>query len=245
MRNIKIVIEYDGTRYKGWQRLGDSDNTLQQRIETVLSKMAGENIEITASGRTDAGVHATNQVANFRTECTMSEHKIRSYCYEYLPEDIVVKSVEEVDPNFHARYHAKVKKYVYNICNNKVHNVFTRKYAYHIPQPLNIEKMRKASEFLIGEHDFQSFTTLKTKKKSTVRTIHTINIVDNDGNIEVSIQGNGFMKNMVRLIVGTLVEVGLGERKVEEIGVILDKKERQYSGHIAPAKGLFLEEVNY
>lgn len=245
MRNIKIVIEYDGTRYKGWQRLGDSDNTLQQRIETVLSKMAGENIEITASGRTDAGVHATNQVANFRTECTMSEHKIRSYCYEYLPEDIVVKSVEEVDPNFHARYHAKVKKYVYNICNNKVHNVFTRKYAYHIPQPLNIDKMRKASEFLIGEHDFQSFTTLKTKKKSTVRTIHTINIVDNDGNIEVSIQGNGFMKNMVRLIVGTLVEVGLGERKVEEIGVILDKKERQYSGHIAPAKGLFLEEVNY
>ena len=245
MRNIKIVIEYDGTRYKGWQRLGDSDNTVQQRIETVLSKMAGENIEITASGRTDAGVHARNQIANFRTECTISEHKILSYCYEYLPEDIVVKSVEEVDLNFHARYHAKVKKYVYNICNNKTHDVFTRKYSYHIPQTLSIEKMRKASEFLIGEHDFQSFTTLKTKKKSTVRNIYTINIVNNDGNIEISIQGNGFMKNMVRLIVGTLLEVGLGERTVEEIAVILDKKERQYAGHIAPAKGLFLEEVNY
>ena len=135
MRNIKIVIEYDGTRYKGWQRLGDSDNTIQHKIETVLSKMAGENIEITASGRTDAGVHATNQVANFRTECSMSDHKMRSYCYEYLPEDIVVKSVEEVDLNFHSRYNAKVKKYVYNICNNKAHNVFNRKYEYHIPQP--------------------------------------------------------------------------------------------------------------
>jgi len=245
MRNIKIVIEYDGTRYKGWQRLGDSDNTIQHKIETVLSKMAGENIEITASGRTDAGVHATNQVANFRTECSMSDHKMRSYCYEYLPEDIVVKSVEEVDLNFHSRYNAKVKKYVYNICNNKAHNVFNRKYEYHIPLHLNIENMRKASEVLIGEHDFQSFTTLKTKKKSTIRNIFTINIENEDGNIQISIQGNGFMKNMVRIIVGTLVEVGLGEKSVEEISVILDKKERKYAGHIAPAKGLFLEEVNY
>ena len=245
MRNIKIVIEYDGTKYKGWQRLGDSDNTIQHKIETVLSKMAGENIEITASGRTDAGVHATNQVANFRTDCSMPIHKMRSYCYEYLPEDIVVKTVEEVDLNFHARYNAKVKKYVYNICNNKAHNVFNRKYEYHIPQPLNIEKMRKASGYLIGEHDFQSFTTLKTKKKSTVRDIYTINIVSEDGNIEISIQGNGFMKNMVRLIVGTLIEVGLGERPADGINDILDKKERKYSGHIAPAKGLFLEEVNY
>jgi len=245
MRNIKIVIEYDGTKYKGWQRLGDSDNTIQHKIETVLSKMAGENIEITASGRTDAGVHATNQVANFRTEATMPTHKMRSYCYEYLPEDIVVKTVEEVDMNFHARYNAKVKKYVYNICNNKAHNVFDRKYEYHIPQPLNIEKMRKASEYLIGEHDFQSFTTLKTKKKSTVRNIYTINIVNEDGNIEISIQGNGFMKNMVRLIVGTLIEVGLGERPADGINDILDKKERKFSGHIAPAKGLFLDEVDY
>jgi tRNA pseudouridine38-40 synthase len=245
MRNMKIVIEYDGTKYKGWQRLGDSDNTIQHKIEAVLSKMAEENIEIIASGRTDAGVHATNQVANFRTECSMSDHKMRSYCYEYLPEDIVVKTVEEVDLNFHARYNAKAKKYLYNICNNKAHNVFTRKYDYHIPQYLNIEKMRKASEILIGEHDFQSFTTLKTKKKSTIRDIYSINIVNEDGNIEISVQGNGFMKNMVRLIVGTLVEVGLGETSVEEISVILDKKERKYAGHIAPAKGLFLEEVNY
>jgi len=245
MRNIKIVIEYDGTKYKGWQRLGDSDNTIQHKIETVLSKMAGENIEITASGRTDAGVHATNQVANFRTDCSMPTHKMRSYCYEYLPEDIVVKTVEEVDLNFHARYNAKVKKYVYNICNNKAHNVFNRKYEYHIPQPLNVEKMRKAAEFLIGEHDFQSFTTLKTKKKSTIRNIYTINIVNEDGNIEISVQGDGFMKNMVRLIVGTLIEVGLGERPADGINDILDKKERKYSGHIAPAKGLFLEEVNY
>lgn len=245
MRNMKIVIEYDGTKYKGWQRLGDTDNTIQHKVEAVLSKMAEENIEIIASGRTDAGVHATNQVANFRTECSMSDHKMRSYCYEYLPEDIVVKTVEEVDLNFHARYNAKAKKYIYNICNNKAHNVFTRKYDYHVPQHLNIEKMRKASEILIGEHDFQSFTTLKTKKKSTVRTIYSINIVNEDGNIEISVQGNGFMKNMVRLIVGTLVEVGLGDTSVEEISVILDKKERKYAGHIAPAKGLFLEEVNY
>jgi len=245
MRNIKIVIEYDGTRYKGWQRLGDSDNTIQHKVESVLSKMAGENIEIIGSGRTDAGVHASNQVANFRTECTMPVHKMRSYCYEFLPEDIVVKTVEEVDPNFHARYNAKVKKYVYHICNTKAHDVFTRKYDYHIARPLNIDKMRKASDMLIGEHDFQSFTTLKTKKKSTIRTIFTINIEENDGNIEISIQGNGFMKNMVRIIVGTLVEVGLSERSSDEMSDILDRKERRYSGHIAPAKGLFLEEVNY
>ena len=218
MRNLKLTIEYDGSRYKGWQRLGDNDNTIQGKIEGVLSKMTNENIELIGCGRTDGGVHAENYIANFHTNCMLSEEMMINYLYEFLPEDIVVKKIEEVEERFHARYNAKAKTYIYKINNGKFRNVFNRKYVYHIDEKLNLENMIKASKILVGTHDFQSFTTLKSKKKSTVRTINYINIDKNEDLIEIEINGDGFLWNMVRIITGTLLQVGTGKISVDEVG---------------------------
>ncbi|WP_291581371.1 tRNA pseudouridine(38-40) synthase TruA [Clostridium sp. UBA6640] len=245
MRNLKLTIEYDGSRYKGWQRLGDNDNTIQGKIEDVLSKMTSEKIELIGCGRTDGGVHAENYIANFHTNCMLSEGMMIDYLYEFLPEDIVVKEVEEVEERFHARYNAKAKTYIYRINNGKFRNVFNRKYVYHIDKDLNLENMIKASKILVGAHDFQSFTTLKTKKKSTVRTINYININKNKDLIEIEINGDGFLWNMVRIITGTLLEVGAGKISVDEVETILNKKKREEAGPITQAKGLYLKEVIY
>ncbi|GAA0121163.1 tRNA pseudouridine(38-40) synthase TruA [Clostridium faecium] len=245
MRNLKLTIEYDGSRYKGWQRLGDNDNTIQGKIEGVLSKMTNENIELIGCGRTDGGVHAENYIANFHTNCMLSEEMMINYLYEFLPEDIVVKKIEEVEERFHARYNAKAKTYIYKINNGKFRNVFNRKYVYHIDEKLNLENMIKASKILVGTHDFQSFTTLKSKKKSTVRTINYINIDKNEDLIEIEINGDGFLWNMVRIITGTLLQVGTGKISVDEVGIILNKKKREEAGPMAQAKGLYLKEVIY
>lgn len=245
MRNLKLVIEYDGSRYKGWQKLGDNEWTIQGKLEGVLSKMCGEKIDVIGCGRTDAGVHAENYVANFHTTSMFSEDMIMNYLYEFLPEDIVVKSVEEVDERFHSRYNAKSKTYVYKINNNRVRNVFNRKYVYQIEEKLDIDKMKQASKCFIGTHDFQSFTTLKSKKKSTVRTINYINFIENNDYIEIEINGDGFLWNMVRIIVGTLIEVGTKNLKSENVNKILDKKKREEAGPIAKAKGLALRNVEY
>lgn len=245
MRNIKITIQYDGTRYKGWQRQPDLDSTIQGKLEILLSKITGEKIEIIGSGRTDAGVHAENQVANFKTACDLSLDYIMEKCYEYLPLDIVIKDIEEVEESFHARYSAVGKKYVYKICNRKYHDVFNRKYSCHIGEKLDIDSMKKACSLLIGEKDFKSFTTLKSKKKSTVRHIYSIDIFENNGDIDIVYKGNGFLRNMVRIITGTLIEVGLHKREVKEIEDILNKKERSAAGYLAPPEGLFLMKVYY
>lgn len=245
MRNIKLIIQYDGTRYKGWQKLGDSQMTIQGKIEDVLSIMAGENIETFGSGRTDAGVHALNQVANFKTSCEMTTKEILDYCYRYLPDDIVVKKVERTGEKFHARYNVKSKKYLYRIWNNKYHDPFIRKHITHIPETLNIANMRKAALYLVGEHDFTSFTTAKSKKKSRARKIFDIDINKDGNSIEIMVQGSGFLHNMVRIIAGTLIEVGLGRMKPEEVSKILNKKDRSLAGPTAPAKGLFLYNVEY
>lgn len=245
MRNIKLDIQYDGTRYQGWQRLGNNKNTLQEKIENILGLFTNENIELTASGRTDAGVHAENQVANFKTNSVASTEEIFNYCLQYLPKDIMVKKVEEVEENFHSRFNAKGKIYTYKICNNKTYNVFNRKYSYHIPEKLNIDNMKKAASFLIGENDFKSFTALKSKKKSTVRIIYSIDIKENDGDIDIILHGNGFLYKMVRIIVGTLIEVGLGNISYEDIPLILSSKNRANAGETAPAHGLFLSKVIY
>ncbi len=154
-------MQYDGTRYRGWQRLGDSDNTIQGKIEAVLSRMTGEKIELIGSGRTDAGAHAYSQAANFITASRMSPGEMLDYCYRYLPEDIIVKTAEPADERFHARYNAKSKTYLYRIWNAPRHDVFERKYAWHIPEPLDVNPMQQAAAQFIGRHDFQSFTTLK------------------------------------------------------------------------------------
>lgn len=244
MRNLKMMIAYDGSRYKGWQKLKDNDLTIQGKIETVLSKMADEEIEVVGCGRTDAGVHAENYVANFHTRCTLSTDKISDYLYEYLPEDILVKSVEEAAERFHARYNVKSKTYVYTINNNKYRNVFNRKYEYHLAEKLNLKEMRNVSEVLIGSHDFQSFTNAKGDK-STVKTINYIKITENHGIIEIEINGNGFLWNMVRIIAGTIIEAGKGNLKPADVQRILDEKKRWEAGPMAQAKGLCLRGVQY
>ena len=245
MRNIKIIIEYDGSRYKGFQRLKDNENTIQGKIESVLSKMLDEHIEIIGSGRTDMGVHAYNQVANFKTSSTISVKKISDYLYKYLPEDIVVKEVKEVSDRFHSRYNAKQKVYLYKINNAKHHDVFLRKYSTHIDKPLDIELMKKASECLIGEHDFTSFASSKSKKKSNVRNIHSITINKNKDVIDIYVEGNGFLYNMVRIIVGALIDVGLHKKTPKDIKVMLEAKDRSKASDTAPAKGLYLYSVKY
>lgn len=245
MRNIKITIEYDGSRYKGFQRLKDNDNTIQGKIEAVLSKMADEKIEIIGSGRTDMGVHAYNQVANFKTNSILSVKKINDYLNNYLPEDIVIKNVEEVDERFHSRYNVKQKVYLYKINNSKTQDVFLRKYSTYIEKPLDIELMKKASEYLVGEHDFTSFASSKSKKKSNIRNIHSITINKNKDMIDVFVEGNGFLYNMVRIIAGALIDVGLHKKTPEDIKLMLDKKDRSKASDTAPAKGLYLYSVKY
>ncbi|WP_035292090.1 tRNA pseudouridine(38-40) synthase TruA [Clostridium sp. KNHs214] len=245
MRNIKLTIQYDGTKYQGWQRLGSTSNTIQQKMESILNLFTKEKVELICSGRTDAGVHAENAIANFKTNCTASTEDIFHYCNTYMPKDIVIKKVEEVDENFHSRYNAKAKIYTYKICNNVFHDVFTRKYSYHIPTKLNINKMREGASFLIGEHDFKSFTALKSKKKSTVRKIYSIDIMEVDGNIDMIFHGNGFLYKMVRILSGTLIEIGLGNISPNSIPNLLSLKDRSESGPTAPAHGLFLTRVIY
>lgn len=245
MRNFKMTISYDGSRYKGWQKQKETDLTIQGKLEAVLSKMTDEDILVVGCGRTDAGVHAENYIANFHTKCTWSNDAILYYLYEFLPEDIVVKSIELVNERFHARYNVKSKTYVYKINTNKYRNVFERKYSYHIPEPLDLIGMRKAAQSLIGTHDFQGFTNMKPSNKSTVRTIHSINIVENGDYLDIEVNGDGFLWNMVRIIVGTLLEVGRGKLPSSEVEKILQEKKRWEAGPLAQAKGLFLREVQY
>lgn len=244
-RNIKLVISYDGSRYNGWQRQGNTSKTIQEKIEQVLSKMTGEEIEIHGSGRTDAGVHAKGQVANFITDSKLPIEQIKNYLNQYLPNDIAVLEVMEVKERFHARLNAVKKRYNYTIWNDNVPNVFERNYMYTVEEPLDLEKMKQAADYLIGEHDFKSFCANKRMKKSTIRTIYAINIYSAGSKIVLSFEGNGFLYNMVRIMAGTLIEVGLGEITPEQIVRILERKEREAAGALAPAKGLCLEKVWY
>lgn len=245
MRNLKMTIEYDGSRYKGWQKQKYGESTIQYKIENVLSKMTGEDIKVIGCGRTDLGVHAKNYIANFHTECELSIDAMLDYLYEFLPEDIVVKYMEDAAERFHARYNVKSKTYVYRINNNKFRNVFDRKYTYHTDEKLDLDEMRNAAEILIGTHDFQSFTNLKPNGKSTVRIINYIDIIEKEGIVEVEVNGNGFLLNMVRIIAGTLLEVAKGKLKAIDVEKTLDEKKRSEYGPIAKAKGLFLKDVQY
>lgn len=248
MRNIKIILDYDGSKYKGWQKQNQKGNkvsTIQDKIEKILSKMTGEEVQLIGCGRTDSGVHAKNYVANFKTNSTMLLEEIIKYINEYLPEDITIKDVREASERFHSRFNVKAKTYEYTIDNNEFKNVFLRKYAWHIEDQLNLEEMRKASKYLLGTHDFKSFTSLKSKNKSTIRTINNIEILENKNIIKIKINGNGFLLNMVRIIVGTLVQVGIGNVKSEDIEKILKLKERSKDSEKAPAHGLCLLELSY
>lgn len=245
MKNFRLDIQYDGGRYKGWQRLGDDDNTIQGKIENVLSEMVGRKIEIIGSSRTDAGVHAFDQVANFKMSESFSEAEIKSYLTKYLPQDISITKVTVVHDRFHARYNAKDKTYLYKIWNEEHPHPFMRKYSIHVENKLAINQMRKAAAYFIGEHDFTSYSNAKSKKKSMIRTIHTIKIDESEGFIFIRVKGDGFLYNMVRKMVGTLIEVGLNQKEAEEIPAIISSKERNQTGGMADARGLHLEKIEF
>lgn len=249
MRNIRLRIQYEGTRYQGWQKQVSSDNTIQGKLETLLSRMCGEPVELAGSGRTDAGVHALGQVANFHTHSGLTLEEMQNYINRYLPEDIAVTEVSEVPPRFHSRLNATGKCYRYLVNNSPVRDVFYRRYALEISGPLDVEAMRQAARYLCGEHDFKSFTSAKKGKKSTVRQIESIQICENadgrPGLLSFTFRGNGFLHHMVRIMMGTLLEVGSGERNIESIRELLETGDRARAGRLAAAKGLSLVEVFY
>ena len=245
MKNYKITVSYDGTRYKGWQVLKSTDATIQGKLQMVLSALAGHPVEVIGSGRTDAGVHAIGQVANFHLDEHFSAEEIFEDLNRHLPEDIAVTKIKEVDDRFHSRYQAVEKTYRYRIRTSPVPNVFERKFLYQYGQTLDVDKMKKAAQALVGTHDFASFCGNRHMKKSTVRTIFSIDLVERDGEIEILYCGNGFLQNMVRILTGTLLEVGMGKREVCEMKEILEGRNRSLAGPMAAAKGLVLINVEY
>lgn len=255
MRNFRMVLQYEGTRYQGWQRQGSTDNTIQGKLETLLSKMTGQKIEIQGAGRTDAGVHALGQVANFHADTQMTQTEILEYMNRFLPEDIAVISLKEVSERFHSRLNATGKTYCYRVINSAIPHVFDRRYVHVVEQQLDIDAMREAAQYLTGTHDFKAFTSNKRGKKSTVRTINSIQIEKCAGTsmkilgmqdeIRFLYRGDGFLYHMVRIMTGTLLEVGIHKRKPEEIAEVLASGARERAGELAPAKGLTLLEVRY
>lgn len=212
MRNLKLTIEYDGTRYLGWQRLGNSDKTIQGKIENLLTQMTGTETEIIGSGRTDAGTHAKGQIANFKTDTAMTAAEIMDVLNHQLPRDIVVKKIEEAGERFHARYNAKGKKYSYYVWNDTIPSAFQRNYSFHYPQQLNLDLMNEACQKLLGNHDFIGFSALKKTKKSTTLRIDELSIQKKDSMLHFTFVGDGFLHKMVRILVGTLLEIGAGSK---------------------------------
>ncbi len=245
MRNIKCRVTYEGTRYQGWQRQESSDNTIQGKLEQLISRMCGEKIEIQGSGRTDAGVHSLGQIINFHTRSEMRTEEMLAYMNQYLPEDIAVVEIQEVSERFHSRLNAKGKQYIYRVWNSTVPNVFWRRYSHTVEQQLDVEAMRTAAGYLLGEHDFKSFTSTKKGKKPTVRNIESIDIRTEGDMLIFTFKGDGFLYHMIRILMGTLLEVGSGERSADSIPQIIAVKDREAAGALVPAKGLVLEKVFY
>ena len=244
MRNLRLDICYDGTRYRGWQRLAGEDNTIQGKIEQALSRILGEPIEISGSGRTDAGAHARGQVANFHCNSPMSPQQILSELRRYLPEDIGIYSCQAVSDRFHARLNAKSKTYCYRVWNSELPCVFDRRFVYICPEKLDVDAMRLAAVHYLGEHDFSAFCANRNFKKSTLRRIDSFAIEENGEELRFTVTGNGFLYNMVRIMVGTLLEVGRRERSADSIPELFGQK-REKAGGLVPAQGLCLMEVQY
>lgn len=248
MNNYKFIISYDGTRFYGWEHQPTTDMTIQGKIETVLSRMLekeNEIIEVIGAGRTDAGVHAKAMVANARFETTMTENEIRDYMNRYLPDDICIKEVRIASDRFHSRYNAVGKTYCYTCYCGETKPVFDRKYVYALEQPVNLDEMKKAANHFIGSHDFASFCSNPRMKKSTVRIVDKIEIVQKGDYITLTFHGTGFLQHMVRILTGTLLEVGFGKRSADSIPDLIKAKNRSLAGFTAPACGLCMIEVDY
>lgn len=244
MRNIKLTIEYDGNKFGGWQKQPTKLN-IQGEIEKAIKDITGEDVSLNASGRTDSGVHSLGQVANFKTNSNIDIEKIAIAINSKLKKSIVIKKAEEVDENFHARYNCKGKKYRYIINNSSQGTAIYRDLECNIPQKLDVEKMKQAIKYFEGEHDFRGFRASGTSSKNSVRTIYKTEIKQEGERIMIELTGNGFMYNMVRIIAGTIVDVGLGKILPEEIPEIIQSKDRNKAGKTMPAHGLYLVEVYY
>lgn len=244
-KNFKMTIAYDGTRYSGWEGKPDNDMTIQGKIEAILCRQVNEQIKLIGAGRTDAGVHAKAMVANVHIDTEMSCDEIMAYLNKYLPEDIAIISITEASERFHSRYNATGKTYSYTCYCGASKPVFNRKYVYVLEKEPDIVAMKKAADILIGEHDFASFCGNPKMKKSTVREVDTIDIRYKNGYINMTFHGNGFLQHMVRIVVGTLLEVGFHIRSIESVKELLVIKDRSKAGFTAPAKGLCLEKVDY
>lgn len=244
MRNIKLTIEYDGKCYNGWQKQPNKLN-IQGEIERAIYNITKEEVDLIGSGRTDAGVHALGQVANFKTNSEISIEKLPLAINSQLKNSIVIKEAEEVDERFHSRYNAKRKTYRYIINNSKCGTAIYRNLEYSYPFKLDAEKMKQASKYFEGEHDFKAFKSSGTSSKNSVRTIYKAIVKQEGEKIIIELTGNGFLYNMVRIISGTLLDVGLGKIQAEEIPEIIESKDRQRAGKTLPAHGLYLVEVKY
>ena len=244
MRNIKLTIEYDGKEFNGWQKQPNKLN-IQGEIERAIENITGEKVDLIASGRTDAGVHALGQVANFKTNSNISIDKIPIAINSQVKKSIRIQKAEEVDEKFHSRYNCKKKTYRYIIDNSKYGSAIYRNISYHIPIKLNVEEMKKAVKYFEGEHDFKSFKSSGTSSKSSVRTIYKADIITEGDTIAIDLTGNGFLYNMVRIIAGTLVDVGLGKIKADDIQSIIEAKDRTEAGKTLPPHGLMLLHVDY
>ncbi len=244
MRNLRLDLCYDGTRYRGWQRLPGREDTIQGKLEACLSRILEEPIEVSGSGRTDAGVHARGQVANFHCESSLPCEEILENLRRYLPEDIGIYSCKDVSPRFHARLNAKEKTYCYHIWNSEAPCVFARRYVAVMPERLDIGAMEQAAALLTGQHDFSAFCGNAKMKKSTVRFLRSVTVARQGEELILRFTGNGFLQSMVRILTGTLIEVGRGQRDPFSIPDLFGGK-RSEAGFLAPAQGLCLEEVIY
>ncbi|MBR6315594.1 MAG: tRNA pseudouridine(38-40) synthase TruA [Lachnospiraceae bacterium] len=244
IRNYKMIVRYDGTRYFGWEHQPDKE-TVQGKLETVLSRLAEEEVEVIGAGRTDAGVHAEGMCCHFRTDTDLSPEELRELMNRYLPEDIAVVKLTEASDRFHARYNATGKTYRYTIYNGTAKPVFDRKYAWHIDGKLHLEKMKEAAEILRGKHDYAAFCKTAGKNKSTVRNVDRIDIRQKGEYLILEFHGDGFLRNMVRILTGTLVAVGKGQLDAEQVRALMEEGDRRKAPPTAPAQGLCLVKVDY
>ena len=244
-KNYKLTLAYDGTRYLGWEHQPQTDMTIQGKVETVLSRMVDAPVEVIGAGRTDAGVHARGMVANAFLDTALTPEEIRDYLNRYLPDDIGAVEVREASDRFHSRYNALGKTYCYPCYIGPTKPVFNRRYVYVPDAVPDVERMRRAAAYLVGEHDFASFCGNPKMKKSTVREVDRIDIQQKSGYLTLTYHGTGFLQYMVRILTGTLLEVGFGKRDPDSLPSLLEARDRSQAGFTAPPKGLCLMKVDY
>lgn len=244
MYNYKIVLEYEGTRYNGWQRQDNTPNTIQGVIENVLFNMTGKYIEVIGSGRTDAGTHAKGQVANFKLNTLWDTYELVKELNNRLPSDIGVVDCSLTDLRFHSRLNAVGKVYTYRLALGRA-NVFDRRTVFSVEDNIDISKIKAAAQLLVGKYDFRGFSSDKRKKKSTERQIYLIDVNLKNNVLEITYCGNGFLYNMVRILTGTLLEIGTGKKNIDIIPAVFESKNRAMAGITMPPRGLMLEKVFY